>query len=281
MLNLIMTTRNIVSNESQRFLDSLTNLSDDIKQNILLVIVNQGEKMQAEPDINYKEVCIEKCSLSHARNVGLQYIEESGIVGFPDDDCWYNQTVLPFVLENIVDNDFICVGVFDPYKNIPYGRNREMNQIATITEENVLVLPISVGIFYKYNSIGEIPQFDEKFGVGTEWGSGEETDFLLQLMHNGKKGVYNSFDCVYHEAERNKDFDVNVTYKYSLGFAAMVIKSYLTRNQTEVYKRLKKLMLRTRLAILYYLFSKKKRSVYVARLKGLNKGLKEGRRYYK
>ena len=214
MLNLVMTTRNIASNESQRFLKSLEGLNDNIKSQILLVIVNQGEKAETEFSIRYKEICVEKCSLSHARNIGLQYVEDKGIIGFPDDDCWYNQTVLSFVLNNIGEYDFICVGVFDPYKNLPYGNNRKMDQKIEITEENVLTLPISVGIFYKYNSPDDIPRFDECLGVGTDWGSGEETDFLLQLMYEGKRGIYNSYDCVYHETERNKDYDVNSIFKY-------------------------------------------------------------------
>lgn len=281
MFNLIMTTQNIKGEKTTRFFDSLNMMTENVKEKLFLYIVNQDKQPVSGLQINYKEIFTEKCSLSKARNLGLaQLPDEPGIIAFPDDDCWYNDSIIKFVENNISGNDFICTGVFDPYKGISYGNNRPLKTRILINEANALFLPISVGIFYKYSTVSAIPFFDERFGVGTAWGSGEETDFVLQLLKDGKRGEYNSFDCVYHEAERDKDFNETSIYKYALGFAAMAEKSKYVRKQHETYKQFKKIKTRSRLAKIYYLFVPKKRAVYSARLKGFKRGCFEGREYY-
>ena len=282
MFNLIMTTQNIDGEKTKRFFDSLNAMTGDIREKLFLYIINQDKRPAAGLTIKYKEIFTDKCSLSKARNLGLaQLPEEPGIIAFPDDDCWYSDSILKFVEENINNNDFICTGVFDPYKGISYGNNRPLKTRTAIDEANALLLPISVGIFYKYSAVDEIPFFDERFGVGTDWGSGEETDFVLQLLKDGKRGEYNSFDCVYHEAERDKDFNVSSIYKDALGFAAMAEKSKYVRKQDEAYKQFKKIKARSYMAKIYYLFVPNKRAVYSARLKGFKRGCAEGREFYR
>ena len=210
---------------------------------------------------------VKPCSLSKARNEGIKLIPEgeSGIIAFPDDDCWYNSTVLSAAVKNLEQYDFVSMGIYAPIKRKGFGKHRTLNEKCEINEDNVLLKPISVSIFYKFNEKNEIPLFDEKFGV----------------LFNGKKGVYDSTDTVYHETEREKDFNASVTYKYSVGFAAMIMKSLLVRGQKKAYARFRKLMTRSRLAQIYYLFKPAKKAVYAARLKGFKRGLKEGRVYYK
>ena len=286
MFNLIMTTRQVESKETIRFLESLKSQPKSVKDNITLIaVIQQKEELPIELDVyKVKALHVEPCSLSKARNIGIEAIEDQrGIVAFPDDDCWYNDKILPKAQEILDDGiyDFVSLGIYDPLKNLEFGRNRKLNEICEIDEQNVLVKPISVSIFYKFSEKQEIPRFDELFGVGTPWGSGEETDFLLNLMHAGKKGLINTTETVYHECAREKDFDAKVTYKYSVGFAAMMIKSKLLRGQNLAFKMYKKLKLRAFVAIFYFFFNGKKRKNYVARIKGFIRGEKEGRAYYK
>ena len=285
MINLVMTTRQPRASATERFLVSLNEQTDKTKNLIRLIAVIQSEEnLCIDPDVkDIKVVHVKPCSLSKARNEGIKLIPEgeSGIIAFPDDDCWYNSTVLSAAVKNLEQYDFVSMGIYDPIKRKGFGKHRTLNEKCEINEDNVLLKPISVSIFYKFNEKNEIPLFDEKFGVGTDWGSGEETDFLLQLLFNGKKGFYDSTDTVYHETEREKDFNASVTYKYSVGFAAMIMKSLLVRGQKKAYARFKKLMTRSRLAQIYYLFKPAKKAVYAARLKGFKRGLKEGRAYYK
>ena len=92
-----------------------------------------------------------KPGLSRARNIGLNYADGE-IIAFPDDDCTY-----------------------------PEHPRR-------ITTDNVWRCGVSISIFVRRNAIQNI-LFDETLGVGsgTLYGSGEETDFLLNLIHAGRK----------------------------------------------------------------------------------------------
>ena len=284
MLNLIMTTRQPRSAVTERFLKSVANQPREIKDMLrLIAVIQTDEELCFVPKIKeVKTVHTKPCSLSAARNIGIKEIPEGeeGVIAFPDDDCWYNDTVLSAALKNLERYDFVSSGCYDPIKKKGLGRNRTLGEICAIDETNIILKPISVSIFYNFSSKDEIPRFDEKFGVGTEWGSGEESDFLLQLLFCGKRGLYDSTDVVFHETEREKDLDPAVTYKYSVGFAAMIVKSLVLRGQKKIYSEFKKIMTRSRLAVIYYLFRPEKRAVYIARLKGFKRGLKEGRAFY-
>ena len=127
-----------------------------------------------------------KPGLSRARNIGLSYAEGE-IVAFPDDDCTYPDTLLKsvsdFLRQEMVDG--ISILVTDKQ-----GRQSGTVMYRTarrITESNVWRCGVSISIFVKREAIGDI-RFDEELGVGsgTVYGSGEETDFLLNLIHAGR-----------------------------------------------------------------------------------------------
>jgi len=70
----------------------------------------------------------------------------------------------------------------------------------------------------------EIVLFDENLGVGSVFGSGEETDYVLTLLHKGYKGRYFANDIIFHPAKKGNYSDLERAYKYALGFGALVKK---------------------------------------------------------
>ena len=285
-LNLIMTTRNLSSPLTERFLNGLKKQPVEVKEKIHLFAVIQhefcGDKIV--DGIEQTVIVAEPCSLSHARNIGLKALpNEEGIVCFPDDDCYYNETVLKFVLDGFQKEkcDIFSTGYFDPITGSYHGRNRTPYVREVLTEKNMLEKPVSSTIFVKYNTPNELPLFDERFGVGTEWGSGEETDFILELYAQGKKGVYNSNDFVYHDYWRDKDENITSITKYTVGFAVMMQKSLILRGQKIAYKSFRKILFRTFVATVLYMVKPAKRKVYSARFKGYKKGIKIGKKYFK
>ena len=128
--------------------------------------------------------------LSRARNIGLRYAEGE-IVAFPDDDCTYPESLLKnvsdFLLQEMVDG--ISTLVTDKQGRLS---GTVMYRTARrITESNVWRCGVSISIFVKRAAVGGIV-FDEDLGVGsgTVYGSGEETDFLLNLIHAGRRLDY-------------------------------------------------------------------------------------------
>jgi GT2 family glycosyltransferase len=69
--------------------------------------------------------------------------------------------------------------------------------------------------------------FDNQLGSGARFGSGEETDMLLNLLHKGYKGIYYPDIFVCHP--NLKSTDANKIISYSLGFGALYKKEAIER----------------------------------------------------
>ncbi|WP_438495331.1 glycosyltransferase [Paenibacillus sp. IHBB 3054] len=285
MFSLIVTTRNLDSQYFLRFLQSINEQKECIREKIELIIVNQ-DKFSEIPQVikvHYKLIQSEHISLSKARNIGLANIGPSStIIGFPDDDCWYNDSVLESV-ENEINFrglDFLCCGVYDPYSKQTYGKNRKLNTRTKINIKNSLRLPISVGIFVRTDVILNKFKFDEKYGVGTDWGSGEESDLILDLLCNNKIGEFYSYDTVYHEIEGVKSDLSGRTFKYAKGNGALFVKSMKQRRQYTIFVTFIYMLLRTFVTLCLFVLNKEKRMLYFCRLNGLILGFTEGVDYY-
>ena len=124
--------------------------------------------------------------LSRARNIGLTHAGGE-IIAFPDDDCTYPPPLLRSVSDYLETDgvDGISILVTDQRGRLSgsfmYRTPRQ------ITFRNVWRCGVSISIFVK-RAAAEGILFDETLGVGsgTIYGSGEETDFLLNLIGKGK-----------------------------------------------------------------------------------------------
>ncbi|GAB1482750.1 hypothetical protein MASR2M78_15660 [Treponema sp.] len=141
------------SNKLNRFIDSINQLLLD---NLILTIIfidqgnNEFEFEKIRKDIKLIYIKKYKMSLSKARNIGLRYIEENNIIGFPDDDCWYPPDFFLDLLFYFADKsaDCICTNVWDPLQKKTYG-NRPLTVNKKIDYYNIFYFPISVGIFLR------------------------------------------------------------------------------------------------------------------------------------
>lgn len=124
--------------------------------------------------------------LSHARNLALNYAVGE-IIAFPDDDCTYPETLLKSVSDYLSAEhiDGVSTLVTDQHGRLSVGfMHRSSRRISC---SNVWSCGVSISIFIKRQAVGDI-RFDESLGVGsgTVYGSGEETDFLLNLLKERK-----------------------------------------------------------------------------------------------
>jgi glycosyltransferase involved in cell wall biosynthesis len=224
-LSLIVTTHNRLK-ELNRFIDSIK-LQDIHKFEVILV--NQGEINieLREFFLKYNWTIIDlgkQVSLSYARNIGLKYFKGE-FIGFPDDDCWYPDNFIKeiiFALDNLNGSEAICVSVFDPILQLPYG-DRPRNIIKSLNFSNVIKLPVSVGIFIKSKIISNFKmQFNENLGAGTYYGGGEETAFMCKVLLHKKKVIYNGFLTVYHEIDNYNSISIEKIKKYSRGYGYII-----------------------------------------------------------
>ncbi len=220
-------------NELEWCLDSLFN---QMYKDFEIIIIDQSigdetEKFVKEINdrrIIYKHVKFQ--GLSKARNEAIR-LSSGDYVCLIDDDAYYMDDYLEKLSKYYLNNKNIIISgymwdakrkkEFINYKNLPNDRELTVRQIIRYCPSPVITFPINV--------IKRIGGFDEKFGVGAQYGAGEETDFLLRAYWCGYKILH--YKNIKAEHPHSKaSFSINnttvqrKTYNYSYGIGAMYKK---------------------------------------------------------
>ena len=167
--------------------------------------------------------------LSYNRNLGLE-IATGEIVAFPDDDSFYASDVL-----SKMDRSF---------REYPSEKLRLLKIEDPVTHK--MWLPGKTGLvrrseMMKYaNSINIFlarrtgMKFDARLGVGAEFGSGEESDFLWNELSKGDCGRY--VDAKVYHLECSVNYRDNARlYSYGLGWGAIFKKEIHGRGNYAAY----------------------------------------------
>ena len=272
MFSLIVTTDGNRNFEFERLLKSLKNQTFKEFELVAILQTKNEETLKLVNNfksfINIKQICYEKCSLSKARNIGLK-IATGDKVAFPDDDCWYPDNLLETIDKLFDVNDVVCCNVFDPITKRYFSSRQCKLDEKKINIFNSFKYPISVGIFSKRDG----RNFDESLGVGTIWGSGEETDYMLDKILDKKVITYYKNINVYHPYLNTKIEDMELkSYKYGKGFGALVIKR-ISKKQYGIIVELIVTILRSFAGVIVNLFKPLHRNIYLGRIKGVLYGL--------
>ncbi|MFD2616166.1 glycosyltransferase family 2 protein [Terrilactibacillus laevilacticus] len=228
--SLILTTINR-TDEIEKFIESL--LIQEYS-NYELIIVDQNDDDRLLNIVNYFKNKIELKyvkslkGLSIGRNIGIKYASGE-IIAFPDDDCWYDNNLLEKVYRFFYNNpkyDGLTGLPVDEFGRASIGRFDQSS--GDVNQRNVWARGISYTIFVKINVINKVGTFDEKLGVGanTLWGSGEETDFLLNALKLGKK-IYYEHKITVHHPNPTKTYNANVikkAFNYGAGMGRVLKK---------------------------------------------------------
>jgi len=243
-VSLIMPTIN-VTEELDLFLKSL---SEQTYKDFELIAIDQNTGNEAfeiirkyEDDFEIKYMKSNQSGLSLNRNKGL-IMMDGDIVGFPDDDCEYEkdtlEKVVAFFKENKDKRIYSCRTL---ERGKDYGTGIMLENNDELKVDNIDMTVKSITFFVNY-SLEDITLFDENLGVGAYFGSGEETDYVLTLLHKGFKGNYFADDIIYHPAKKGNYDDLERAYKYALGYGALVKKEVKCRkNFFYIFKYWKKL----------------------------------------
>lgn len=175
-------------------IDSLLNQNYN---NFEIIIIDQSDndltkKMVKEVNddrIVYNHVDYK--GLSKARNDALKQVTGDYFC-LIDDDAFYYPNYLKMAYSLLKKEKTIISGyIFDKINNkdfVKYNNSKsdkyvEVRDIMRTCPSPALIFPVSI--------IKEIGFFDEKFGVGSLYGAGEETDYLLRAYYNNYKIKYN------------------------------------------------------------------------------------------
>ncbi len=243
--SLIMPTINVTT-ELKLFLDSL---KKQTYKNFELIVVDQNKDTRAyeiiklyEEDFEIKYMKNNEIGLSINRNKGL-FMMSGDIVAFPDDDCEYSSDTLEKVVKYFETNkDKKIYSCRTLEKGKDYGTGVMLDYSTEITKDNVAETVKSITFFVNY-TFEDLELFDEDLGVGAYFGSGEETDYVLRLLHKGYKGDYYHDDIIFHPSKKGNYEDLERAKKYALGYGALVKKEVIERkNWKYLLKFIKKLM---------------------------------------
>jgi GT2 family glycosyltransferase len=211
--------------------------------------------------------------LSKARNIGV-VVSSGEIIGFPDDDCWYEPNLLANVADFFRENpaiDCICTNVYDPVRRSVYGK-RPVGVTRRVSFTNLFRLGISVGIFVRREAL-ELAgaYFDERLGAGTPIGSGEETELLGRLLSRGCRIEYVGDIQVYHPVHHYSKADVRKSYEYGVGFGH-VNGRLLSAGHPGVLWGFAEVFARSFFGTVLYLLDPVRRAVYWNRMRGILSG---------
>jgi glycosyltransferase involved in cell wall biosynthesis len=202
MISVIVPTLGTKPEELKRLFESLNN---QLYKDFEVIIVSQDNhnyitSILKDVNFKYNHIEINRKGLSLARNVGIEHASGS-ILTFSDDDCWYNddsfQIVVDYFNQN-QDTDVACFQIYDPLQNVYYKEYDDAEQKEVTTGK--LLKKSSIEIFIQTDNIERsLIQFDEKFGLGAIYPSGEENIFLFDLARNNKKISYKPHIVVNHQ----------------------------------------------------------------------------------
>lgn len=138
-------------------------------------------------------------SLSGARNLGIQE-SRGAVIGFPDDDCWYEPDVIKVVRENLSPNAGLG-GVV-----ACWVEQSSVRGSAAATGELALEQwrrfrggdASSISLFFRKSLFDQLNGFDERFGIGKWYGAGEETDLVLRALALGARVAHCPAARVHH-----------------------------------------------------------------------------------
>lgn len=159
----------------------------------LLIITNMsGVNISVHNKINYDLFIINEDKIlnsSQSRNLCINYLIKNKVsskyYAFPDDDSTYDSSFFNFLYSQIyLSNDKLSNLVFDvkcrENLNLFY-RSKIDNKVRKITKydfDSIGAVNIIVNSFTFFN----VGLFNEKFGVGSFYGAGEDGDYFLRAL---------------------------------------------------------------------------------------------------
>ena len=163
--------------------------------------------------------------VSKSRNIGIKQATGE-LLTFPDDDCWYPDDLLETVdsfMQSRPEVDSVSGRmVYEQEESAekassPDGRGYFMEKRLKVAQ-----IPGPWSLFVRGPGAQEAGRFDETLGpgAGTPWGSGEDTDYYLQIYEAGFNFFYNPDIVVYHPIATQyfaDSSDLGRSYRYGAG----------------------------------------------------------------
>ncbi len=159
-----------------------------------IVVADQSREPSLESEVRAlgaQYLHLSPPGLSRARNAAITRTQSPWLY-FPDDDCTVALTLLAEITAGLARHPeaaFACTQVTTP-DGRPVMVGLDGRERVLATPADVLRTVFSPGLLVRRDAFDRAGGFDEQFGLGATWGSGEESDLLFRLLAAGGRGVY-------------------------------------------------------------------------------------------
>lgn len=200
-----------------------------------VIVVDQGETPALGPLVlshGASYLHVEQRGISKARNTALR-MAATPWIHFPDDDAIVKSDLLGRVADALARSPsagFLAARVLAP-DGRPIMVGMEERARPLVSPRDVLATVMSPGLFVAARVMERCGVFDERFGLGARWPSGEESDLLFRALAAGEAGIYVPDAVVVHpdpQALRDTVSKLRRARLYGRGWGALFARHAAT-----------------------------------------------------
>jgi len=160
-----------------RFLERHAPFPPELEIIVVLQAVTQPRQLSVPGGTCLREIRIDRRGLSRARNTALRVATAPWCL-FPDDDCWFE----PGGLTRLVEASR-CIGGEIDVARLRWAEARGDGRLVAEADPWYLARTVSsIELVVRRERLLAIGGFDERLGLGSEFGSGEDVDSALRLL---------------------------------------------------------------------------------------------------
>lgn len=195
------------ANELCRCLESLS-AQEDRNFEVLVMDQNPDDRLvdmierYRKEGLNIRHERLPKPGLSEARNEGVR-LASGDIIGFPDDDCWYEPQTVAFIRRAFAEAASLAGVVANWVEQTSGGGNTLGGAESLLSFEAWRDFrggaASSISLFLRRSLLLDLHGFDNRLGVGKWYGAAEETDLVLRALAMGAQ-IKRSADAKVHHA---------------------------------------------------------------------------------
>lgn len=205
-------------------------VGQDLSPDYVYFIDQNTEPLKINSNIssfkNFKQFHVETKCVSTARN-SVEVPSDVDWIFFCDDDGYPMEGYLTRLRETIKLNpevDVIAGSIVRDDNFEFYSPRHAMGGDINKFQNTKLLMGSNFSC--KAKVFKDLRGFDERFGAGSFWGSGEETDFAWKVFFSKYQMLYEKDLKVFHVRPYAQSFNDNVrkAYRYGIGKGALVAK---------------------------------------------------------
>jgi len=215
------------SDEFKRFLDSL--VSQKHLERVELIVVDQNEddrlgKLLENKNFGFETIYLKekKISSSFAKNKGVEKARGE-FCCFLDDDCWLQEQFVSNInnaLDSTGPSEGLLMKAVTPKGEFLVPCKLSAGYILNQRNIKDAFFAPQIAHVYPADHFKKLKGFNEKLGVGTYFGSAEETDMLVRLVYDGVTFNYREELVLYHPEVSYSTMTPQKSFQYGLGFGA-------------------------------------------------------------